>query len=144
MSAATYDLDTTLFWRGKRLAIYHVSVNGRDEFRSFVEGLLSSSAMADINFAQHFVEIIKHIGVHGTYARPEYFQKIRAHADLWEIRRRHGRTNHRFYGFMVGNRAFYVVRHADKRGQDPDPQDLQHVERVARAWHEQNRTGQDR
>ena len=82
MSVATYDLKSALFWRGKRLAIHHVSVNGRDEFRSFVESLLDSTAMADTNFTQHFIEIVKHIGDHGIYARPEYFQKIRAYADL--------------------------------------------------------------
>ncbi len=135
-SEPSYRLEPKPLRSGKRLTIYTMAVNDVDEFWEFMDGLDEANE-SDVSFTGHFWELLGQIVATGTSTRQELFWKIVSQTDMWEIRRRRGRENHRFYGFMVDDREFYIVRYRDKRGQDPDKGDLTRVARVRKAWLEQ-------
>lgn len=129
--------------RGDKLLVYTMAVNGRDEFREFLTsiGYPDDMAPAYRNFVRHLKEIMDtEICAKGVYARKAVFTKLRNCTDTWEIRRKHGNVNHRFYGFVVRDLAFYIVRCTDKRGEDPDSRDLEFVDRVRKDWLRQEDT----
>jgi hypothetical protein len=134
MAEQRYTLARKLLRQCERLTIYQMVVNGHDEFQEFINNLHPASSDSDHNFLAHFLELLKEIGARGVYTNPGLFKKLAHWQDIWEIRRRRGNVNHRFYGFMVGDHEFYIVRHTDKRSQKADPQDLGFVDRVRKTW----------
>ena len=134
MANDRYSLQPELLRRGRRLTIYHMVVNGRDEFQDFIGDLDIRNNESDHNFLAHFVELLTEVGEKGVSTRSELFRRLHPWTDIWEIRRRRGRVNYRFYGFMVADREFYMVRCVDKRGEKADPQDLRFVDRVRKDW----------
>jgi len=134
MQEDRYSLEANLYGRGRALDIYHLAINGRDEFSDFVCALRETPTESNRNFASHLGEILGMIASRGFLTPATYFKKLKGWTDLWEIRRRQGRQNHRFYGFTVADREFYIVKYMDKRTQKADREALRFVDRVRTEW----------
>lgn len=135
-----FRLKATLRVRGKCLDIYSLRVNGDDELAGLISALSREAEGGGGRASEAAALLVKignfvpHVANEGIACSTQLLRHISLWQDQWEIRLQQGRTQHRLYGFMVGGKELYLVRHRVKAQEQPDPADLRYVDAVRRAW----------